>query len=115
MSSVTTHVSESDEDEPWPSFYTMDALHEHFRHYVHLQGLECLHNEEHYTSICDLIWLNRVEISGMWNSFRNLEDRVEALEGQVREGFSALKNDIAELKVLMRGTSLSFQIFFHFN
>jgi hypothetical protein len=112
MSSVTTHVSETDKDEPRPSLRTMDALREHFQKYVHLRDVQFLHNKEYYASIRDLIWLNRVEISGMWNSVRNIEDRLEALEWEVREGFSTLKDDLAELKSLIRSTCFPCELHF---
>jgi len=110
MSSITTHIFESDEDEPRPSFRTMDALRAHFQKYIHLHNVEFLHNKEYYTSIHDLIWLNRAEISGMWNTVRNIEDRLEAMEREVREGFSALKDDLAKLKSLTRGMYFLYEL-----
>jgi hypothetical protein len=59
---------------PWTPFVSIS------KKYVHFRDVQFLHNKEYYASIRDLIWLNHVEISGMWNSVRNIEDRLEALE-----------------------------------
>jgi hypothetical protein len=112
MSSITTHISKTDEDEPRPSFHTTDALHEHFQKDAYLCDVQLLYNQEYYASIHDLICLNRMEISGMWNSVQNIEDHLEALEREVWEGFSMLTEDLVELKSLVR--SMCFPCELHF-
>ena len=106
MSSVTTHVSDSgdgDQQQPKPSLHTMDSLCKHCQKCVHLRDCQMLQNGEHYASIRDLIWLNRIEISGIWRSFRNLQYHMEILEHKVDEGFASLQEDVADLKAIILG------------
>ena len=88
----------------------MDTLCTHFQKYVHLRDVKFRHNEEYYALIHDIIWLNCVEISGMWNTIWNIEDRLEAMEQEVQEGFSALKDDLAELKSLTCGMYFLYEL-----
>jgi hypothetical protein len=96
----TSHVSDSEDSnfEPTqPLFHALEALCLHFQNYAHLHDLKLLHNEEHYASICELIWLNRVEISEMWRSIRELEHHMLELGRSVEQGFLRLRDEVAEL------------------